>query len=877
MPSSAPLLRRLLPLLPVLIVAMAHAAPLTRIDLNTGWEFRQNSPEPAATTAAGWHPATVPGDVHLDLLANKLIPEPFARDNESKLQWISDASWQYRTIIHADAALLRRDHVDLVFEGLDSEAEVSVNGQHLLTAANMFRAFRVDAKAALHSGSNELLITFASPLKTGARVALLDRYHGKTPAPDKSYLRKAAYEYGWDWGPTFVTSGIWKPARIEAWDDARLDDLYLHQREITPALARVEAELTATAGAAAHATVTLEWSLNGQHHEITQTVDLVSGENHLTLPVEIPTPALWYPNGYGAQPLYAWKATLIVAGKEQDTRTAETGLRSVVLRREYDKFGRSFEFVVNGIPVYAKGADVIPFDSFNSRVTEPQYRHILQSAKDANMNIVRHWGGGLYESDTFYRVADELGIMVWQDFMFGNDWQPGTTSFREEVTREAEYQVTRLRNHPSIILWCGNNETEESLGWAKNAVAKTLDTAGQVRIWQDYLLLFSSILPRVVERLDSATPYWPSSPSANYEDDLAAGQHTGDSHNWDVWHGRVPFSTYETHHERFVSEYGFQSFPELRTVEAFTDPADRTSIFTPVMLAHQKNDEGNDIIHNYMLKDYVEPKDFPSLLYASQVLQAEGIKIGAEHLRRIKPENMGGIFWQLNDCWPVASWSSIDYFGRWKALQFYARRFYAPILVSPHVEDGALAVYVVSDQTTPTAAELRLRLMDFSGKVLREEKHQLTIAPLSSTVAQHLAITGMVPDGTDLSQIIAVAELTSAGKPLSSNAIYLVPTKNVHLPTTTVASEITPTEGGLRIRLTSTVLARAVHLELNLPTTSRPNLGDPDTLSDDFFTLLPNEPVDVIVKTTASADTVRSSLKVLSLVDAFPQAGAAQH
>ena len=506
MPSSAPLLRRLLPLLPVLITTMAHAAPLTRIDLNTGWEFRQSPAQPGATTTAGWHPATVPGDIHLDLLANKLIPEPFARDNESKLQWISDASWQYRTTLRADAALLRRDHVELVFEGLDSEADVSVNGQHLLTAANMFRAFRVDAKAALHTGSNELLITFASPLKTGARIALLDRYHGKTPAPDKSYLRKAAYEYGWDWGPIFVTSGIWKPAHLEAWDDARIDDLYLRQREITPALARIEAELTATASAAGHASVKLEWSLNGQHHETSQTVDVIPGENHLTLPVEIAHPALWYPNGYGAQPLYQWKATLTVAGKEQDTRTAETGLRSVVLRRDYDKFGRSFEFVVNGIPIYAKGADVIPFDSFTSRVTEPQYRHILQSAKDANMNIVRHWGGGLYESDTFYRVADELGIMVWQDFMFGNDWQPGTTSFREEVTREAEYQVTRLRNHPSIILWCGNNETEESLVWPKNAIAKTLDTAGQVRIWQDYLLLFSSVLPRTVERLDSPPP-----------------------------------------------------------------------------------------------------------------------------------------------------------------------------------------------------------------------------------------------------------------------------------------------------------------------------------------------------------------------------------
>ena len=859
---------------------MLSAAPLTRVDLHSGWEFRQAPGQPATATAE-WRPATVPGDVHLDLLANKLIPEPFARDNESKLQWIGDAAWQYRTTVQVDAATLRREHVELVFEGLDSEAEVLVNGHSVLHSVNSFRGWRVDVKPWLKSGANALEVNFAAPPQSAMRLAALDKYRGQTPAADKSYLRKPAYEYGWDWGPTFVTSGIWRPAHLDAWDGARIEDVYVRQRAVSAAVAQIDAQVTVVAGAAGRATVEVGWSLGsaeqagGQLKFATagRTVELVAGVNEVTIPVEIAHPALWYPAGYGAQPMYQWKTTVATGGHADDTRMTETGLRSVVLRRDYDKFGRSFEFVVNGVPVYAKGADVIPFDSFPSRVTAAQYRHILQSARDSNMNMVRLWGGGYYETEDFYRTADELGIMIWHDFMFGNDWQPGSTRFREEVAKEAEYQVTRLRNHPSIVLWCGNNETEESLSWAKNSVARALDTAGRVRIWQDYLLLFSSVLPRVVERLDAETPYWPSSPSADYEDDLPAGQHTGDSHNWDVWHGRVPFSTYETHHERFVSEYGFQSFPEMRTVEAFTDAADRASIFTPVMLAHQKNDEGNDIIHNYMLKDYAEPKDFAALLYASQVLQAEGIKIGAEHLRRIRPENMGGIYWQLNDCWPVASWSSIDYFGRWKALQYYARRFYAPILVSPHMEDGALAVYAVSDSTTPVRAELRLRLMNFTGTVLREEKASVTLPALSSAVYQRLPLEGLLPGTTDLGQVIAVVDLSVDGKVVSNNVTYLVDKKAVRLPAATIATELTPAPGGFRLRLSSPVLARAVHLSLNLPEPNRPNLGDEDAVSDDYFTLLPNEPVEVMVKTTATADAVRSSMKVMSLVDAFPAEG----
>ena len=399
---------------------------------------------------------------------------------------------------------------------------------------------------------------------------------------------------------------------------------------------------------------------------------------------------------------------------------------------------------------------MIPFDSFPNRVTTADYRRILQSARDANMNMIRHWGGGYYETDEFYSICDELGIMVWQDFMFGNDWQPGTYAFKQNVEAEAEDQVRRLRNHPSIVIWCGNNETEEAFSWAERPKMPADVTLADVAGLSDRLQRHSASRGGAP---GPETPYWPSSPSADYEA-LSDHYQIGDAHIWDVWHGRVPFSTYETHHARFVTEYGFQSFPEMRTVEAFTEPEDRANIFTPVMLAHQKNNEGNAIIHDYLLRDYSEPKDFASFLYVSQVLQAEGIKIGAEHFRRSRPETMGSIFWQLNDCWPVASWSSIDYYGRWKALQYYARRFYAPVLVSPHVEDGALKVYIVSDKVKAEPATLRVRLMDFDGKVLLEETKAVDVAPLASKVYLDWPMKKMTDAGAaDTSRVFVVADL----------------------------------------------------------------------------------------------------------------------
>ena len=857
--------RRLLAIPSFIVLSALFALAQTTIQrhdipLNSGWEFRQLS---AGDDGAAWWPAQVPGDVHLDLLRNKLIPDPFYRDNEAKLQWIENADWEYRTTIQATPDVLKHKNIELVFEGLDAYANVYLNEQLVLTADNMFREWRVNVKPVLKPGANQLRIVFPSPIKAAAAIAATDKWQEQTHTADKTYIRKAAYEYGWDWGPRFVTSGVWRPAKLELWDAARISNLHIAQRDVTAKVAHLDAQVEVTASEDGSGQIALNFMHAGKKIEVLRNVDLHAGVNHIDFPLEIDSPELWYPAGYGAQPIYQFNAQLSLGPRIEDQVFTRTGLRSIVLRRELDQWGRSFEFMVNGIPVFGKGADVIPFDSFPSRVTTADYRRILQSARDANMNMIRHWGGGYYESDEFYSICDELGLMVWQDFMFGNDWQPGTYSFKQNVEKEAEYQVRRLRDHPSIIIWCGNNETEAAFKWGGR---EQLPPQARLQMWQDYLTVFSGILDRVVNRLAPETPYWPSSPSSDYEETSPTFQ-SGDFHDWSVWHGRVPFSEYEKHFPRFMTEYGFQSFPEMSTVEAFTAPEDRANIFTPVMLAHQKNNEGNSIIHDYMLRYYSEPKDFASFLYASQVLQAEGIKIGAEHLRRNRPRIMGSIFWQLNDCWPVASWSSIDYYGHWKALQYYARRFYNDLLVSPHQENGNVAVYVVSDRTAPVSGSLKVRLMGFDGTVLTEKTETIDVPALSSKVYLQLPISGFLQlKGFDPAKTFIATELVVGDKPVSSNLLFLEPAKELQLPSPRITNALSQEAGAYRLRVTSDVLARDVYVSFP---------GQEATYSDNYIDILPGQTVGVKVMSPASLDQLRSALKIVSLTDAFAPPGQA--
>jgi beta-mannosidase len=816
---------------------------------HTGWQFREAGKDK-------WYPATVPGCVHTDLLNNKLIEDPFYRDNEPKLQWIGKTNWEYQTTFNVKSEMLERSHVEMVFEGLDTYANVFLNDKPLLDTDNMFRTWRVDCKRLLRPGANTLRIRFRSPINEVLPVMAKMDYElpagndqGEKTSP---HTRKAPYQYGWDWGPRFVTSGIWRPVSLEAWDNARVADLHILPKTIRAGVANLTAEVEVVAGANVDATIVVD-NLTDKTVAAQRSVNLTPGANRVELNFTIPHPSLWWPNGLGAHPLYTFQARLMIAGDLVDKTTKRTGLRALELRQQRDESGKSFTFVINGVPVFAKGGNWIPADSFPTRISKDKYRKLLGSARDTNMNMLRVWGGGIYESDDFYDLCDEMGILVWQDFMFGCSLYPGDQKFLDNVRQEAIDNVKRLRNHPSIVIWVGNNEIESGWfhwGWKEKLPAK---------LWDDYLKIFYGVLPEVCTSLDPSRPYWPSSPSSNLEDDPES-QKMGDLHYWQVWHASAPFTEYEKQFPRFMSEYGFQSFPQIETVRSYTADGDR-DIQSPVMLAHQKHPRGNQLIREYMLREYPEPKDFESFLYVSQVLQAEGIRIGAEHLRRIMPHNMGSLFWQIDDCWPVASWSSIDYTGRWKALQYYARRFYNDILLSPHEENGNLNFFIVSDRLQPAAAQLKVSLLDFEGHTLWTRKQEIEVAPLKSksylTIPSDRLLAGADPKGAFL-----FAELLVGGKLVSHNEHFFQPYKNLLQPRPQISAVAVRTRAGFRIILSSDKLARAVYL-------SAPNYSG--FFVDNYFDLIPGRKVEVEFRTGSSVtvNDFRKRLKIHSLADAF--------
>ena len=754
-----------------------------RITLQSGWRFHEAGKE-------DWHPATVPGCVHTDLLSNRLIDDPFYRDNEQKLQWIGKTDWEYQTTFDLTPQMLNRQHVELVFDGLDTYAEVFLNGVSLLKADNMFRTWRAEAKAGLRGRANVLLIRFRSPVNEILPVMAKMKY--QLPSPNDQgektspHTRKAPYHYGWDWGPRFVTSGVWKPVHIEAWDGTRINDLHVSQKQVTSSAADLTAEVEVVSDTDLDATVIVD-NLTNKTIAAQSKVRLTAGSNRLPLNFVISRPSLWWPNGLGPQPLYTFRARLLINGRLSDQKTTRTGLRSLELRQRPDQWGKSFEFRINDVPVFAKGGNWIPADSFPTRVTKVQYRHLLESVRDTNMNMLRVWGGGIYESDEFYDLCDEMGILVWQDFMFACAMYPGHTEFLENVRAEAVDNVKRLRNHPSLVIWAGNNEVEtawQHWGWKQSLPAS---------LWDDYLKIFHGVLKEVSTELDPQRPYWPSSPSSNLEDDPDS-EKIGDVHFWKVWHAAEPFTDYEKVFPRFMSEYGFQSFPQIETVRSYTLPPDR-DIESPVMLAHQRHPRGNQLIREYMLREYPQPKDFESFLYVSQVLQAEGIKIGAEHLRRIMPRNMGSLYWQINDCWPVASWSGIDYYGRWKALQYYARRFYNDLLVSPHKENENIEFFVVSDRTQPTQARLKVSLLDFDGRVLMSTVKDVIIAPLQSKSYLSIPVSTLL-GGKETKNVMLSCELLVGQKTVSANSYFFEPYKNLSAVKPQISSDVIRTRRG---------------------------------------------------------------------------------
>ncbi|EJY56040.1 glycoside hydrolase family 2 TIM barrel [Alicyclobacillus hesperidum URH17-3-68] len=803
--------------------------------LHDNWRF-------SAANEIDWHNATVPGCIHTDLQANGLIPDPFYGTHEGSIQWIDKQDWLYETAFDVPQEVLNESQIEIVFEGLDTYAEVFLNDTLILSADNMFRTWRAEVKRFLKARSNRLHIRFRSPIQED--LPKLERLGYGLPATndqsergglgDKKlsvFSRKAPYHYGWDWGPRLVTSGIWRPVKLEAWSQARITDVYIHQSSVTLEHAVLEANIDIDSEVDGLALL----QLHVEGRVIERQVTLRRGMQTYTIPVDIPDPRLWWPRGYGEANLYTFRARVLIAETVIASRTLRTGLRDIQLVQTNDDMGTSFYFQVNGVPVFAKGANHIPNDSFITEVDEERYRHEIVTASESNMNMLRVWGGGVYEDDCFYNLCDEYGIMVWQDFMFACSMYPGDEAFLRNVEQEAKDNVRRLRNHPCIVLWCGNNEIDtawaqydEQGGWGWK---QQYTSTQRAEIWSAYEAIFHRLLPDVVARLAPGAAYWPSSPMQALTGDI--NQHAkndstrGDIHYWGVWHAVEPFSNYNVYLGRFMSEYGFQSFPELRTVRSYASEADM-ELESDVMKWHQRSGDGNRLIKEYMDIYLPKPKDFPAFLTMSQVLQAEAIQTAIEAHRRKKPYCMGSLYWQINDCWPVASWSSMDYFGRWKALQYYAKRSFRDIAISFEEDEEHIAVQIISDGRDDLAATLHVQLFQFDGQRIREHTTQVHVEANRVMTAFSLNKNDWTT-GCSLPEIVLVATLENQGHTLDQKCHYFTPVKELRLDKATITVRPVNPDNGMTFLVETNVFAKSVMLTTSVE----------GVFSDNYFDLVP--------------------------------------
>ncbi|GGO97960.1 beta-mannosidase [Stakelama pacifica] len=846
----------------------AFADPLKRVDLDDGWQVRIDPSDKEAVAkhpgAVGWFKATVPGSVQQDLMASGQVPDPFQGTNEGAIQWAGLTNWQFRRTLNVTPEMLRRDHVELVFEGLDTFATVRVNGQELLRTDNAHRHWRVDVKPLLKAGDNELLVSFESPIEKLQPMVLAqenplpgeydsafgDEPKGKQTSP---YIRKPKYQYGWDWGPRIVNIGLWQPVRLEAWDEARLDGVRVDQEALNDSEARLVAHASVRAGKSGEARVRVTVTgPDGRSVRSERKLELAAGDNAVSLPLSVKNPQRWWPAGYGAQPLYKVAVSLSADDGSSDAKAEKIGLRTTELIRKDGSFGLK----INGVPIFAKGANLIPFDNFPSRVSEAQMRQIVQSARDANMNMIRVWGGGYYLDDRFYDLADELGIMVWQDFMFGGAVTPPDADFRHNVAVEAAQQVERLQPHPSIVLWAGNNEVLS--GWEnwsdRKAFKKRVGADEQERIGVGMAVLFDRVLRDAVIEHSPGVPYWPGSPSTDYEGPVDTDK-DGDRHFWDVWSGSKPVENYLDSCPRFMSEYGFQAMPDLSTIRRFAGDGP-LAIDSPVLKAHQKflAGEGNERLQLYLDQRLRKPGDFADLVYLTQVNQMQAIGMAARHHRACRPTTLGSLYWQLNDTWPAISWASIDYYGQWKLLQYGARRFFAPQIVVAEHADAKTRIALVSDATTPMAATWDVRGFAMDGTPLGSKGGDVTLAPLSSTdiaMIDDATLFGNAPANASY----AVAELKIGGKTVSRQVIERLLPKDMAYPAPGLSAEWQ----GKSVTITARSLARAVMLDFG-KIAAQP--------SDDGFDLLPGESVRVTVQSDADAQALQKALTLRTLAGA---------
>ncbi len=831
---------------------------MKRIDSAQKWELKIVGEDAV-------YEASVPGSVYNDLIKAGRIEDPYYRDNENDALEFMKNDFVYTGTFDADMDEVDlSDEVLLRFNGLDTIADITLNGHELGSVNNMHRVWDYSVKDLLKAEGNELVISFSSPVKYIAEQYEADPAILGTEDAMRGFpkIRKGHYMFGWDWGPRLPDAGIWREVELLSVKKARLESVYVSQK-FNDDLSKVTLDISvklenanrACCGSycpsAVAGVVTPDGTRLYDKTDINFADAADAGSGYIMegrVSLNIDDPELWWPNGLGEQPMYTLLVELVdEKGNVIDDWKRRIGIRKMETSTAKDEYGSEFAHMVNNVKFFAMGADYIPEDNILSRTCRQRTFDLIKQCVDANFNCIRVWGGGLYPSDDFYDACDEMGLVVWQDFMFACANYRLTRDFEDNILAELTDNVRRLRHHASLGLWCGNNEME--------MFVKKGEWGARNEIVSDYVKMYEYLFPRLLETEDPDRFYWPASPSSGGAFDEPNDENRGDVHYWDVWHGNKPFTEYRKFHFRYLSEFGFQSFPSIRTVESFTLPEDR-NVFSYVMEKHQRNASANGKIMNYMEQTFLYPNDLDTLIYASQLLQGEAIRYGVEHFRRNRGRCMGAVYWQLNDCWPVASWASIDYFGRWKALHYYAKRFFAPLMISCE-EEGLLSqtmntnaepfpvkksirLSVANESMSARNVTVKWQLRNNDGSVISEESQELKVDALTSVWLDRKEL-----DEASLYENYVSYQLFENGEEVSGGTVLFCAPKHFRF----VDPKLSVRVEGDEIIVSAEHYAKSIEVR---------NENDDLILSDNFFDLNGGEKRVKVLKGNADKIEVRS-------------------
>lgn len=837
MPAAPPFWSRIARLLICLLAGapgLAQAQTLQR-DIHSGWQFRK-------WQTGEWRPADVPGAVQTDLFAAGILPDPYFRMNAHAAEWVELEDWEYRCALQISPEELAADRQILHFDGLDTYAEVFLNGRKILYAHNMFRMWSVDVTGRLKGKDDSLRIRFFSPRPIADSLAALRPYRlpaDSDPYRRSVYTRKAGYQFGWDFAPRIVTMGIWRPIRLECWRKVHIPDPFttIHTLSISPQVARMEVESSIEARRPGNYQIVLE--VDGRVvAELQKTFQTQAYDLHI--PFEIKDPQLWWPAGSGEAHLYNFTLRVLEEGREIARHDQRFGIRKVRLVQEPDSIGRSFYFEVNGRPIFIKGTNYVPGDLFPQRA-RARMAPLFKAMTATHMNMVRVWGGGIYPDDEFYDACDSLGILVWQDFMFAGGMYPGDSGFAANVHDEVRGEILRLRRHPSLALWCGNNEMD--VAWHNWGWQQTYDLHGadSAEVWQTYQRIFMREIPDLLKEFHPDASYLSSSPISNWgKPEFLL---SGNQHDWEVWHGGASIDVLGNRAARFVTEYGFQSYPALSTLAPYSNPDDLV-MDSEWMRDRQKSYKGNAPILTEIERQFGRPRDFSAFLTLSQLVQARAMELAIKAHRTRRPHCMGTLYWQLNDCWPGPSWSTVDYLGRWKAGHYALQRLYAPVLIRVSQAGGDVVAHIASDLRMPRAAKLRFCLKSFTGKVLGQQEVGVTLAADSAWEALHMPLKRL-DKRFDPATTLLEASLMADGEVLASDVYYFVGAPEQRLPMPKFSYAVEADGDHHLLKITSHHLMRCVEIRVE---------GMAAEFSDNYFDFLPGASYEIELRNVDGLD-----------------------